>query len=264
MTETTTHGTGAVSGGSAFTSDALSDVAGAAVDGLSPELRACMALALDVDDLVQAVRLARQLSPWFGVAKVGLELFTAAGPDAVGAMLDAGFDVFLDMKLHDIPTTVSKAAAVCGALGARYLTMHSQGGPVMLQAGVQGLYEGARNAGMPEPTAIAITVLTSDPDAPPHIVPNRLRLAVEAGCKGIVCSGPDLKNVRELSPRTLRVVPGIRAAGAERHDQPQAVTPAEALQQGADLLVIGRAVTLAADPAAAAAALFAGFSDHSA
>ncbi|MGF1598204.1 MAG: orotidine-5'-phosphate decarboxylase [Acidimicrobiales bacterium] len=226
--------------------------------GLPPELRSRMALALDVDDLVEALRLARQLSPWFGVAKVGLELYTAAGPDAVGAMLDNGFDVFLDMKLHDIPTTVRRASAVCGALGARYLTMHAQGGAAMLAAGVEGLREGALNAGLPEPTAVAITVLTSDPDAPPHIVPNRLRLAVENGCGGIVCSGPDLKNVRELSPRTLRVVPGIRAAGADRHDQPLAVTPSEALREGADLLVIGRAVTLADDPAAAAATLFAG------
>jgi orotidine-5'-phosphate decarboxylase len=214
-----------------------------------------MALALDVDDLVEAVRLARQLSPWFGVAKVGLELYTAAGPDAVGTMLDNGFDVFLDLKLHDIPTTVSKAASVCGALGAKYLTMHAHGGPDMLKAGVEGLRNGARNAGLDDPVAVAITVLTSDADAPDHIVPNRLRVAVESGCGGIVCSGVHLKDARELSPRTLRVVPGIRAAGAERHDQPTPVTPAEALSEGADLLVIGRAVTQADDPAAAAAEL---------
>lgn len=225
-------------------------------EGLAPELRAKMALALDVDDLVEAVRLARQLSPWFGVAKVGLELYTAAGPDAVGTMLDNGFDVFLDLKLHDIPTTVAKSAGVCGALGAKYLTMHAHGGSDMLKAGVEGLRNGARNAGLDDPTAVAITVLTSDADAPDHIVPNRLRVAVEAGCGGIVCSGIHLKDARELSPRTLRVVPGIRAAGAERHDQPNPVTPAEALESGADLLVIGRAVTTAEDPAAAAAALF--------
>ena len=225
-------------------------------EGLAPELRAKMALALDVDDLVEAVRLARQLSPWFGVAKVGLELYTAAGPDAVGTMLDNGFDVFLDLKLHDIPTTVGKAAGVCGALGAKYLTMHAHGGSDMLKAGVEGLQSGARNAGLEDPVAVAITVLTSDADAPDHIVPNRLRVAVEAGCGGIVCSGMHLKDARELSPRTLRVVPGIRAAGAERHDQPNPVTPAEARDAGADLLVIGRAVTLADDPAAAAAELF--------
>ncbi len=254
MADMTTQGTdptAASIGGDPATAPAPSD-------GLPPELRARMALALDVDDLVHALRLARALSPWFGVAKVGLELYTAAGPDAVGAMLDNGFEVFLDMKLHDIPTTVHRAAAVSGALGASYLTMHAQGGSAMLSAGVEGLQEGARNAGMPAPSAVAITVLTSDPDAPPHIVPNRLRLAVEAGCSGIVCSGPDLKNVRELSPRTQRIVPGIRAAGGDKHDQPLAVTPQEALAEGADLLVIGRAVTLAGDPAAAASSLFAG------
>lgn len=225
-------------------------------EGLSPELRSKMALALDVDDLVEAVRLARQLSPWFGVAKVGLELYTAAGPDAVGTMLDNGFDVFLDLKLHDIPTTVGKAASVCGALGAKYLTMHAHGGPDMLKAGVEGLQRGARNAGLEDPVAVAITVLTSDANAPDHIVPNRLRVAVEAGCGGIVCSSAHLKDARELSPRTMRVVPGIRAAGGEKHDQPLAVTPGEALGEGADLLVVGRAVTLADDPAAAAAELF--------
>lgn len=232
--------------------------AGTQSEGLPPELRAKMALALDVDDLVQAVRLARQLSPWFGVAKVGLELYTAAGPDAVGTMLDNGFDVFLDLKLHDIPTTVGKAAGVAGALGARYLTMHAHGGTDMLKAGVEGLQRGARNAGLDEPTAVAITVLTSDANAPDHIVPNRLRVAVEAGCGAIVCSGANLKDVRELSPRTMRVVPGIRAAGAENHDQSNPITPSMAIEEGADLLVIGRAVTLADDPAAAAAALFSG------
>lgn len=236
----------------------MTETAHMATDGLSPELRAKMALALDVDDLVEAVRLARQLSPWFGVTKIGLELFTAAGPDAVGAMLDAGFDVFLDLKLHDIPTTVRKAASVCGALGASYLTMHAHGGPEMLRAGVEGLQTGARNAGLDIPVAVAITVLTSDRDAPAHIVPNRLRVAVEAGCGGIVCAGSHLKDARELSPRTLRVVPGIRAEGGDRHDQPNAVTPEEALAEGADLLVIGRAVTLADDPARAAAELLGG------
>ncbi len=229
----------------------------AKAEGLTPELRAKMALALDVDDLVEALRLARQLAPWFGVAKVGLELYTAAGPDAVGALLDSGFDVFLDLKLHDIPTTVGKAANVAGALGARYLTMHAHGGAEMMRAGVEGFHSGATNAGLEAPTAVAITVLTSDADAPAHIMPNRLRLAVEAGCGGIVCAGTSLKDVRELSPRTFRVVPGIRAAGGDKHDQPNAVTPELALAEGADLLVIGRAVTLSDNPAGAAAALFA-------
>ena len=225
-------------------------------EGLSPELRAKMALALDVDDLVQAVRLARRLSPWFGVAKVGLELFTAAGPDAVGTMLDNGFEVFLDLKLHDIPTTVGKAAGVAGALGVKYLTMHAHGGEAMLKSGVDGLRNGARNADLPDPIAVAVTVLTSDSEAPAHIMPNRLRLAVEAGCEGIVCSGANLREARELSPRTLRIVPGIRAEGADNHDQPYPLTPQRALDEGAGLLVVGRTVTLADDPAAAASELF--------
>lgn len=225
--------------------------------GLTPDLRAKMALALDVDDMVAASRLARQLKPWFGVAKIGLELYTAAGPDVVSAMIDMGYEVFLDIKLHDIPTTVGRAASVAGSLGVSYLTMHAHGGSAMLRAGVDGFHEGARNAELPEPTALAITVLTSDADAPDHIVPTRLRVAVEAGCGGIVCAASDLKDIREMAPRTLRVVPGIRAVGGDRHDQPKAVTPAEALNEGADLLVVGRAVTLADAPAMAAAELFA-------
>ncbi len=229
-----------------------------ATGGLPAALREKMALALDVDDLVQANRLARDLKPWFGVAKIGLELYTAAGPDAIGAIVDQGMDVFLDLKLHDIPTTVKKASKVAGALGVSYLTMHAHGGSTMMRAGAEGLAEGASNAGLAEPVALAITVLTSDDTAPDHIVPNRLRTAIEAGCGGIVCSAPDLKSIGEMAPRIMRVTPGIRAASGERHDQPKAVTPSEALDLGADLLVVGRAVTLAEDPAAAASALFAG------
>lgn len=228
------------------------------VDGLGPELQARMVLALDVDDLVEAARLSKALRPWFGVAKVGLELFSAAGPDVIGTLTDQGYEVFADLKMHDIPTTVGKAAQVIGALGVRYLTMHAHGGPAMLRAGVDGLQQGARNADLPPPVALAITVLTSDTEAPDHIVPNRLRLAVEAGCGGIVCAASDLRDIRELAPRILKVVPGIRGTGAERHEQAKAVTPAEALDAGADLLVIGRAVTLAEDPGRAASALFAG------
>ncbi len=226
-----------------------------AVNELPPEMRSRMALALDVDDLVEAGRLARQLSGFFGVAKIGLELYTAAGPDAIGAMIDQGYEVFLDLKLHDIPTTVQKAASVAGALGVSYLTMHAHGGLPMMQAGVEGFTEGARRAGLEDPVALAITVLTSDADAPQHIVPNRLRLAVEAGCGGVVCAASDLKDIRELSPRTMRVVPGIRATGDDRHDQPKSATPGEALAEGADMLVIGRSVTLSNDPVAAAATL---------
>ncbi len=219
------------------------------------DVRDHLALALDVDDLVVARRLAKEVQPFFGVAKVGFELFTAAGPDAVQAMLDLGYDVFLDLKLHDIPNTVEKAARVAGATGVKYLTIHAMGGPVMLRAGVEGFFEGAAAAGLPAPTPLAVTVLTSDGDAPAHILPKRVELAVESGAKGLICAGTDLGFVRELVPRFTLVVPGTRPAGVSAHDQARVTTPQEALDGGADILVIGRAVTAADDPVRAAEAL---------
>lgn len=219
------------------------------------DIRAKLALALDLDDLVEALRLARLLRPYFGVAKVGLELYCAAGPDAVSSLADAGFDVFVDLKLLDIPTTVQHASRVLGSLGARYLTLHARGDSPMLRAGVEGLLEGASAAGLRDPVALAVTVLTSDDTAPPHIVPHRVALAVEAGCGGIVCAAADVRDAKELAPRLVTVVPGIRPSGSDAHDQARAATPREALDAGADVLVIGRAVTQADDPAAAAAAV---------
>lgn len=225
-------------------------------DGAVPdEVRRRLALALDVDDLVEAHRLAVSLRPWFGVAKVGLELFSADGPEAIGSLRDLGYQVFLDLKLFDIPTTVHRSTMVLGSLGVEYLTLHALGGVDMLRAGVEGLHDGAERAGLPAPTALAVTVLTSDDTAPPHIVPNRVRLALEGGCGGLVLAAEDLQTARELAPRLKRVVPGIRLHGADRHDQARAASPQEAMAHGADLLVIGRAVTKADDPQAAAAAI---------
>ena len=216
------------------------------------ELRPKLAIALDVDDLIMANRLARAVSPYFGVAKIGLELFSAAGPEAIGVMKDLGMDVFLDVKLHDIPTTVGKSARVLGALGVRYLTMHARGGPDMLTAGVQGLREGADAAGEDAPTALAVTVLTSDDEAPDHVAPRRMRMAIETGCGGIVCAARDLADARAIGPRLVKVVPGIRPAGSPTDDQARSATPQEAIDGGADLLVIGRAVTRSDDPEGAA------------
>ncbi|MCU0268175.1 MAG: orotidine-5'-phosphate decarboxylase [Acidimicrobiales bacterium] len=233
--------------------------AGAAdpASGAPAELRSKLALVLDLDDLVEALRLAHELRPWFGVAKVGLELYSAAGPDAVLSLSDAGFDVFVDLKMFDIPTTVHRAARVVGSLGARYLTLHARDDGPMLRAGVEGFLEGAEAAGFPEPCALGVTVLTSDDSAPPHILPRRVALAAETGCGGIVCAASDLREARQLAPRLRRVVPGIRPAGSATHDQARPATPREALDAGADVLVIGRAVTQAPDRAAAAAALVA-------
>ena len=142
-----------------------------------------------------------------------------------------------------------------GALGVDYLTLHARGGVDMLAAGVEGLLEGAEGAGLPVPTALAVTVLTSDDAAPAHIVPNRVRDAVEGGCAGLVLAAEDLQTARELAPRLKRVVPGIRLPGDRLHDQSRAASPQEAAANGADLLVIGRSVTAADSPTEAAAAI---------
>lgn len=223
------------------------------------EVRDRLALALDVDDLVLALRVGRQLRPYFSVAKVGLELYSAAGPEVIGTLNDLGYEVFLDLKLHDIPTTVHKAARVLGALGVRYVTMHAQGGVDMLKAGVEGLAAGAEGAGLDTPWSIAITVLTSDGDAPSHIMPKRVLLAAEAGCTGIVCSASDLREAHSYAPRLKRVVPGIRLEGSDPNDQARPATPSEAIEGGADLLVVGRTVTAAKDPVAAAESLVGAF-----
>jgi orotidine-5'-phosphate decarboxylase len=225
--------------------------------GAPPHIRSRLALVLDTDDLVDALRIARELKPWFGVAKVGLELFSAAGPPAVNRLIDTDYDVFVDLKMFDIPTTVEKAARVVGSLGARYLTLHARDDAPMLRAGADGFREGAARAGLAMPIPLAVTVLTSDSGAPPHILPRRVALAVEAGCGGIVCAASDLRDARQIAPRLVKVVPGIRPSGSPLHDQARPATPGEAMAEGADLLVIGRAVTHADDPAAAAAGIVA-------
>jgi orotidine-5'-phosphate decarboxylase len=219
------------------------------------EARDRLALALDVDDLVEAVRLARLLRPWFGIAKVGLELFSAAGPEAIGAMRSLGYSVFCDVKLHDIPNTVRGAARVLGSIGVDFLTLHAAGCEVMLRAGVEGLAEGAEAAGLPASRALAVTILTSEGRRPTAVLDERVADAVESGCAGVVCSAGDVRAAKRLAPRLLAVVPGIRPEGVPAHDQAAPATPRAALDEGADILVIGRAVTAAADPAAAAAAL---------
>jgi orotidine-5'-phosphate decarboxylase len=223
----------------------------------TPEVRRHLALALDVDDLVEAQRLATRLAPWFATVKVGLELYAAAGPEAVSTMRDLGFDVFCDLKLHDIPTTVGRAARVLGTLGARYLTIHAAGGVAMVRAGADGLREGAAEVGLPEPVPLAVTVLTSEAEASVHQLHERVTTGLEAGCGGFVCGAPDVPEVRQLAPRSVLVTPGIRPAGVAADDQGRVGTPAEALRAGSDILVIGRPVTRADDPEAAARRLVA-------
>jgi orotidine-5'-phosphate decarboxylase len=225
--------------------------------GAPAHIRSRLALVLDTDDLVDALRIARELKPWFGVAKVGLELFTAAGPLAVNRLIDSGYDVFVDLKVFDVPSTVEKAARVVGSLGAKYLTLHARDDAPMLRAGADGFREGASRAGLEAPVPLAVTVLSSDSSAPPHIVPRRVALAVETGCGGIVCAASDLRDVRQIAPRLVKVVPGIRPTGSPATDVPGPATPGEAIAEGADLLILGRAVTHAANPPAVAAAIVA-------
>ncbi len=206
-----------------------------------------LALVLDVTALDEALALAGALQPWFGVAKVGLELFTAAGPTAVHALQDMGFRVFLDLKLHDIPTTVGRAAAAAAHVGADYLTVHTAGGVAMLEAAVDGFGD--------DRCVLGVTVLTSDVDT--SAFGSRLGWAMDAGCGGVVCSAHELSAVARLAPGLTTVVPGIRLAGDEAHDQARVATPASAIAAGASLLVIGRTVTHAPDPARAAAAVHA-------
>ena len=219
------------------------------------EVRHRLCLVLDVDDLVVAQRTARLLGPWFGTVKVGLELFSAAGPEAVTSFVEAGFDVFCDLKLHDIPNTVGSAARVLGTLGARWVTVHTSGGAPMLRAAVDGLAAGAAAAGAAVPGALGVTVLTSDDVADGGVLRDRCDLAAASGCEGIICAAPDLSATDPWSDRLVRVVPGIRMPGGATHDQARVASPRDALAAGADLLVVGRAVTAAEDPVAAAAAM---------
>jgi len=210
-----------------------------------------LAIVLDYDDLDEATRVARQVQPWFGVAKVGLELWSAAGSAAVERMQDLGFAVFLDAKLHDIPNTVGSAARVLSRLGLAYLNAHAAGGVAMLRAFVEGANAGAAEANVATPCLLGVTVLTSDPDTTAFA--GRLQVAVDAGCDGVVCSGHELAAVHASAPNLVTVVPGVRLPGSDPNDQARVMTPSAAIAAGADVLVVGRTVTQAPDVASAAA-----------
>ena len=221
-----------------------------------------LAIAFDVAGLDEALALDARLGEGPELAKVGLQLFAAAGPDAVRALVARGRRVFLDLKLHEIPNTVRGAAAAAGALGAELLTVHATGGEAMLRAAV----EGAAAAGGGT-RVVAVTLLTSlDPQAMPPgfarpfdlagTAAALLETAEHAGALGIVCSAADLAALRQRRAGRpfYAVTPGIRPAGAGKQDQKRVATIAEAVRGGASLLVLGRAVTAAADPRTALAA----------
>lgn len=217
------------------------------------EPRDRLVLALDVGDLDSAVSLARRLAPWFGVAKVGFELYAEAGPVAVERLQELGLRIFADLKLYDIPTTVERAARVHGRRGVEFLNFPAVGGEAMLRAGVEGFREGARDAGLPAPVPLAVTVLTSESST--RAFDERLDAAISAGCAGVVCSAQEISAVKTRCSAMGTMVAGIRQTGDAPHDQARVASPGEAVLKGADWLVIGRAVTAAAEPEAAADAV---------
>ncbi|HVB27582.1 MAG TPA: orotidine-5'-phosphate decarboxylase [Mycobacteriales bacterium] len=218
--------------------------------------RAPIAVALDAPDVETAARWSAAVTPYVSTVKVGLELFCRGGPDVVQAVRGAsGVELFLDVKLHDIPATVAGAARAVARLRPRYVTVHAAGGAAMVRAAVEAA---------PDVLIAGVTVLTSLGAAdlesiglagPPGDAVRRLAvLAVAAGARALVCSPHEVAGLRaEVGPDVVLITPGVRPAGAERQDQARVATPEQALADGADLLVIGRPITGEADPGAAAA-----------
>ncbi len=220
-----------------------------------PPPEAPIALALDVSDLDAAEALARELAGEVGLLKVGLELSWAHGPEAVRRIATHG-PVFVDAKLHDIPNTVERASANIARLGVAMLNVHALGGDAMMRAAVEGAQRGADEAGVPPPMVIAVTVLSSI-GADELATPASLAWeAKQAGLDGVVVSGDDVRDVRDVcGEQFCLVVPGIRPAGTNGHDQVRVLTPREAIERGADYLVVGRAITAAHDRVGAARAI---------
>lgn len=210
-------------------------------------------VALDTSSLERALALCEQVRGGAGGVKVGLEFFCSCGPKGVARILELGLPVFLDLKLHDIPNTVAKAVEALAPLEPAVLTVHAAGGRAMLEA--------AKQAAPPTTKVVAVTVLTSLDSADlqsigvasgAHDQVGRLaELARVSGLDGIVCSGTEVRAARAAWPDGFFVVPGVRPQGSGSADQKRVVTPLEALEAGASILVVGRPVTASEDPAAA-------------
>ena len=223
-------------------------------------------LALDVSEQEEAIELVRKLKDQVAYFKVGLQLFTAAGPTIIKKILQEGAEVFLDLKFHDIPNTVTQAAVEAGRLGVRMMTLHSLGGEVMMRQTRETLQEYSRQEGWPCPKLLAVTILTSiDPKALLSLgigqaldqeVLQLAKSAQAAGMDGIVSSPRELRLLRQAGLEGLLfVTPGIRSAEAGTDDQLRTMTASEALEEGADYLVVGRPITQSPDPVKAAQTL---------
>jgi orotidine-5'-phosphate decarboxylase len=234
----------------------------------TPDARARLAVALDLPDHAALLAMARRVAPEAGILKLGLEAFVAEGPSLVRTLVESGAGVFLDLKLHDIPNTVSRAAAAAVRTGASIVNCHAAGGTEMMKAFGEGARAAAAKAGLKTPKLIAVTILTSLDAAAVRAVglegsPREaaLRLAIlakESGLDGVVCSPEEIETIRAACGGDfLLVVPGVRPRGEAAGDQRRVATPSDAIRAGADLLVVGRPITGASDPAAAARAIVA-------
>jgi len=222
------------------------------------QMQAPVAVALDAPDIDVAAHWATLVTPYVSTVKIGLELYLRYGPTVVATVRGgSGVQVFLDLKLHDIPNTVAGAARAVAKLRPEILTVHAAGGADMIKAAVQAA---------PETLVAGVTLLTSIGGkdlvdlgvggSVSDAVRRMAALAVSAGARGLVCSPQEVAAVRaEVGPDILLITPGIRPAGVTSDDQARIATPVEALKAGADLLVIGRPITRAADPGAAASAI---------
>ena len=214
-------------------------------------------VALDFSDPRQAIEFSRKTTPEQCRLKVGKELFTSAGPALVEALVESGFDVFLDLKFHDIPNTVNKAAAAAAKLGVWMLNVHAMGGVPMMQAAREGVEVVAQR-----PFLVAVTVLTSMSSDDllalgittplTQLVDKLARKSIDSGLDGVVCSAQESAGLRaSIGESALLVTPGIRPEWAAANDQQRIVTPQQALANGSSYLVIGRPITQHPEPAEA-------------
>jgi len=217
-------------------------------------------VALDTPDLASAVRLAKRLQGVVRYVKIGSILFTAEGPPAIRCLRRMGFEVFLDLKFHDIPSTVEQSCRAAVRHGVWMLTVHASGQPDMLKAAADAVRKEAVRLRVRRPRVVGVTVLTSVDGAPASLVQAHvLTLAAQAkraGLDGVVCSVHEARAVRQRFKTGFAIVcPGIRPSGGTAADQRRIATPAAALQQGASVLVVGRPITQAGDPRRAALAM---------
>jgi orotidine-5'-phosphate decarboxylase len=220
-------------------------------------------VALDVASAEKAISLVEQVAPAVGAFKIGSELFTAAGPEIVRRIRATGSAVFLDLKFHDIPNTVAKAVASAVRLDVQMLTIHIGGGPAMMKAAEESAQKTAEQLGRPAPVVLGVTVLTSFDGnelssvgvstTVAHQVERLAALAMKSGLRGLVCSPLELTGLRQTLPESVQLVtPGIRGPEDEAGDQKRTLSAREAMDAGANWLVIGRPIHAASDPRLAA------------